>query len=423
MGALLKLGGQFRIYLVYDIFSALGNGVFILFMLLSVHLIFGNALYTGIAGFLMSAPRIFSFAIGPVVDRSKKVTIMRLTTLTELVMMALLTFTPMSDDFGVVFMFAVILVFAIAQMIGTPTGNALLPHIVKDDEILQANSLINIVSTVAGLILAFILFTVLEQGDNWQLIFGISMSFLAVAFLFSLFLRELNEKTEVSANALRNYLADIMAGMKFLRRNVLLFFIAADIALAFFGQISYVNRPAFFEYHVGARGYIILSVVLMVGSLIASFLVVPLSKKFKVSLLLAALYLFAGASRIVFALVLPISFIAAIAITIVNALFLASLGMVEGTLSQKIPPKDMVGRVDAMKTSFVAISVALGALAGGIIGQVVSDVAHIFLAQGAIVLVASLYYILVPSIRRLPKIDDIVRDGENPGEENDVQSE
>ena len=413
MNELIKTNGQFRIFLLYQMFSGLGNGIFSIFMLLSVHLIYENVIYTGIAGFLMSAPLIFSFAVGPIVDRSKKVKIMRITTLLEFGVIALLALTPLLDNLGVMFMFAVILVFSVASMFEAPSGGALLPHIVKEDEILRANSLINMVSLIAGIGLAVMLFSVLDGGNNFQFVFMLSMGFLGGSFLFSLFLRDPGKKTETKKSILQNYRTDLFGVMKFLRKNVLLFLIAADVALSFLGQASYINRPAFIEYHAGAQGYIVLTVVMMAGGLIASSMVTPLGKKFRVSQLLFGFYLLAGISRIIFVLVLPISFYMAIALTIVNAAVLSASTMVGNSLAQKIPPKDMVGRVDTISTSFTAVSVALGALAGGFLGSVVSDVAYIFIAQGAILAAASFYYFLVPAIRKLPKFNDIVRSGED----------
>jgi len=421
MGALLKTSGQFRVFLIYQIFSTLGNGIFSLFMLLSVHLIYGNALYTGIAGFLMSAPRVFSFVAGPLVDRGKKVKIMRITTLLEFGALALLTFTPLLENLGVVFMFAIIIIMSISAMLESPAGSALLPHIVKEDDILPANQLINIASMAGGILLAILLFVVLGQGENTMLIYGLSTGFLAGALLFSLFLREVSVKTEPTSKTIKSYRADLFAGMKFLRKNVLLFLIVVDVVQVFIGQIAYVSRPAFIEYHAGAQAYIILAVIGMVGGIIASSLLGPLGKKFKVGQLLLVFYLLAGVARIFFALVLPASFYVALGITVVIAIALNAAAIVENTLLQKIPPKDMVGRVDTMQTTFIAISVALGALAGAFIGRAVQDIAHIFIAQGVIVILTAFYFIFVPSIRKLPKFNDIAREEEDSTEGfNDV---
>ena len=410
MGALLKTSGQFRVFLIYQIFSTLGNGIFSMFMLLSVHLVYGNVLYTGIAGFLMAAPICFSFVAGPVVDRGKKVKIMRITTLLEFGALALLTFTPLLENFGVMFMFAVIIIMSISAMFESPAGQALLPHIVKEEEILPANQLISITTMAGGVVLAVLLFAVLGQGDNIRLIFGLSTGFLAGALLFSIFLREANAKTKPNAQTIKGYRADLIAGMKFMGKNVLLFFIVVDVVQVVVGQIAYVSSPAFIEYYAGAQGYIVLSVAGMVGSIIASTFLGRLGKKFTVGQLLFAFYLFGGVARIFFVFVLPSSFYGALGITVVMMMIFSAAGIVKSTLSQKIPPKNMVGRVGTMQTTTLAVFAALGALAGAFIGRAVGDVAHIFIARGVIVTLTAFYFILVPSIRKLPKFNEIVRE-------------
>ena len=368
MVTLLKTNRKFRLFLAYDIFSTLGGGIFSLFMLLSVHLLYGNALYTGIAGFLVSAPRVFSFTTGPVVDRSNKVSIIRLTTLMEFAVLALFTFTPLLENLGVMFMFSVILLYSISALFEVPAARALMPHIVAEDDIMQANVIINIVSAVAGILLAILILVVLGGGDNIRLIYGLSTGFLAGAFLFSLFMHDPSAKTMTADKPKHHYRTDLIAGAKFLRRNVLLFFLIAYVTRSLVGSIVYVNMPAFVEYHAGAQGYIIIFVVGMLGSIIASSLMGSMSKKFKVGQILFTLLLLAGVVRIFFALFLPVSFIVALVMVLVYATLLDAGGIVNNTLEQKIPPKDMVGRVGTISTTFISISAALGALAGGFIG-------------------------------------------------------
>jgi len=202
------------------------------------------------------------------VDRSKKVRILRITTLLEFGALALFTFTPLLENMGVIFMFAVIVVMSVAAMFESSAARALLPHFIKDDEILPANQLINITSAAGGILLAILLLVVLGQGDNTQLIYGISTGFVAAAFLVTLFLRNDIEKVEPTGKTIQGYWTDLVAGMKFLRMNVFRFILFANVALVFAGQIAYVSRPAFIEYHAGAQAYIILFVVGMVGSII-----------------------------------------------------------------------------------------------------------------------------------------------------------
>ena len=76
------------------------------------------------------------------------------------------------------------------------------------------------------------------------------------------------------------------------------------------------------------------------------------------------------------------------------------------SLSQKIPPEGMVGRVDTMSTTFVSIFIAIGALAGGLLGRIVPS-RDIFIYQGISYIFIGVFLILVPNFRRLPTMNEI----------------
>ena len=409
MIALLKENKIFRVLLGYRFFSGLGGGIFQIFMLLSVHLIYENPIYTGIAGFLVAVPFIFSFAVGPVVDKSKKSTILRWTTLLEFAALALLAFTPLHDQIGILFMFAVILVFSTAALFESPSKIALLPQIISDENIVKANSLIQIVQLVGGLGVAALLFITLRDGANanFSFIYGVSAVFLIIAFMLALFLKEPDKKEVDAESETSNYLSDLKAGAKFIRHNVLLFLLIAAVSMSVFAEIASVNRPEFYEYYAGAQGYIIFMIMALIGGIIASVLAGTLGNNFRVGRLLFVLLIMTGAIRIVFVMVIPNSLIGAYIIAILYAAISGPIDIALESLAQKIPPKEMVGRVDTIATTIAAIFVAIGALLGGLLGSIVSDVDYIFIFQGISFGVIGIFILLVPSIRKLPKMAEI----------------
>jgi len=403
---LFKQNKMFRILLTYQIFSGLGGGMFSLFMLLSMHLIHRNSMFTGITGFLMAAPHIFSFAVGPIVDRRNKITIMRLTTFLEFVVLALLAFTPLQEYLGVMFMFAVVFTYSIANLFEAPAGTAFLPQIVKEEEIMEANSLISIASLTGGVAIGAILFTSLAGEINFRFLYGFSALFLALAFLFSLFLKNAAAK-ESTDKVASNYLQDLKEGAKFLKRSVLLYITIAVVAMSFAGEITYVNRPLFLEYHVGGQGYVLFTLASLVGGVAASYFVGIMGKKFKLGKLIFVLLVFTSAVRITFALVVPTQYIGGLVAMAVYSAIATAVSIIFGSMNQKIPSNDMVGRIDTMTSTFTAIAATFGALAGGFIGSIVQDAGRIFIFQGASYVVIGVLLMFVPSIRKLPKMNDI----------------
>ncbi|MCL2378388.1 MAG: MFS transporter [Defluviitaleaceae bacterium] len=412
MLGLFKQNKMFRVLLTYQFFSSIGGAMFSMFILLSVHLIYHNPIYTGIAGFLMAAPIIFSFAVGPVVDRRNKVKIMRITTFIEFLVLSLLAFTPLQEQFGVMFMFAVILTYNIAALFEAPAGTALLPQIVQDEKILEANSLINIVAMVGGIIIGAVLFTSLAGEINFSFLYGFSAVFLAMAFIISLFVKNTTvvESTEKPPSS--NYLQDLKEGAKFIRRNILLFTIMAIVIMDFAGEIAYVNRPMFLEYHAGAQGYVLYALMGLVGGVVASYFVGMLGNKFKIGRLSSVLFVLAGIVRVVFALAVPRQLIWGLITMVVYVALASAVDTVFSSLNQKIPPKDMVGRVSTISRTFIAVFVALGAFVGGFLGRIVPAVDYIFIFQGVSYVVIGFGLVLLPSVRKLPKMNEIVKSEE-----------
>ena len=414
MLGIFKGNKMFRRLLGYQIFSGLGGGVFSLFMLLSIHLLYDNPVYTGLAGFLIAAPHIIAFAIGPVIDRRDKVGIMRITTFLEFTVLALLSFTPLLDVFGIVFLLAVVTVFSFSALFEGAAGTAYLPQIIEGDKIMEANSLIQIASFAGGIFVAVGLFAALGDATNdFGFIYGISTGFLLCAFIFSLTLKDPATATKPPIKQL--FMQDLQEGGKFIRQSVLLFIIVATVAKSFAIDMANVNRPAFIEYHAGARGYIVFAVMGLVGGILASALVGTFGSKFKIGWLIFVLFIFAGIVRVAFVFILPLSYFAGLGTMIAYATLGTALGTVKSTLSQNIPPKDMVGRVDTIQTTFVAVFSTLGALAGGFLGYIVPDAGYVIIYHGLAYIGIGLLIIVVPSVRKLPKMNEIQKPCEKTG--------
>ena len=408
MLTLFKQNKKYRMLLMYQFFSGIGGGIFSIFIMLAVHLIYGNPIYTGITGFLIAFPRIISFAVGPIVDRRNKVNIMRFTTLLEFVALALLALTPLQESLGVLFMFAIILVYNMAALFENPASTAYLPQIVKEDEIMQANSFMNIVALVGGIAVAAVLFISLGGSNNFSFIYGFSAVFIAIAFIFSLFLKNPVKKESVE-NVPPKYMADLKEGVRFIRHNVLLYITIATVAMSFFGEIVMVNRPMFVEYYIGSQGYVALVAMAIIGGIIASTFVGTSGNKFELGRFIFILLMLLGVVRFIFAFVLPISYAGGLVTSIASAALASSLGIVFESLNQKIPPENMVGRVDTIVTTFRAIFAAIGALIGGFVGSLVPSVDYIFIFHGVGYFVIGVFMISVSKMRKLPMMNEIER--------------
>jgi len=405
---LLKKNRMFCGLLIYQVFSGLGGGIFRLFMLLTVHLLYENPIYTGIASFLMMAPHFFAFAVGPVIDRANKVNAMRLTTLIEFIAIGLLVLMSFLDTLSVWVLFVTILCYTVAQVFEAPSGEAFLRKIVDDDEIMRANSLISIAATVGGLIIAALLFGALGEGVSHTYIYALSAIFIVLAFMTTFFLKDRKTEGVQKEQIFKKYLAELKEGASFVQRtNFLLYFLIAGIAVSFFLDVAYTNLPEFATTHIGAQGFVVITVVMLSAGLFSSTLAGLVGDKFRVGVLICLVWIVAGSLRIGFAYVLPMSYIGGLVINFVYGIILGFSGMIRRTLIQKTPSENMVARVNTVNTTFTALFGAAGALAGGVIGSVVSSVHHVFILQGAVYVLIGMFLFFAPSIRKLPKINEI----------------
>jgi len=161
-------------------------------------------------------------------------------------------------------------------------------------------------------------------------------------------------------------------------------------------------------------GYVLFAMLSMAGGIFASALVGSLGKQFAIGKLWLVLFVAAGVVRIFFVQLLPANFNAGLGILMLFAALSAASNIIFSTMLQKLPPKDMIARISTLNTTVFAIFVALGALVGGVIGRAVPNVDLIFMAQGVVYVVLGAALYAVPSVRRLPKIDDIHRAADPP---------
>ena len=413
---MLKLflsNGNFRNFLLFQGLAGIGNGIFRIFMMWAVHAQYGNPLYTGIAGFMFVAPFVAGFLAGPFVDRRNKASLLRVTCLASLCVVALLLLVPYAHRPGVWFLLLAILVFSIADVFAGPARTALLPKIVGDDELIKANALISISATIAGLCIGFGLYVMMARGAGFELVYGANAAVMAAALVFSIFVRDKGHEkpgAKAGADARRAYISELGQALAFVRRGVMLRVLLALVFMSLFGQIAYVNVPEFAEAHMGtASGYIVLSALALVGGIIGSYIIRIVGPKLALSKILVVGFVAAGVARILFVNVIATDVSRAIWIYVLYVGLGGALGILIHTLQQKLSPKNMIGRVGAITTSITSAAAALGALLGGVAGTLLPSVDMALVIQGASSIAIGAFLLMSRSMRELPKMDDVKR--------------
>ena len=359
---------------------------------------------------MFGAPFVASFLVGPFVDRWNKAKVLRVVEFTKFCVVALMLVSHLYFYLGSWFFFLAIFIFSTASMFSSPALTALLPRVVDGEDLVKANAAMNIFAIISGLGLGAVLLTLSADELNFTLFYGViaALLFIAVMFTFLLRYKESGEvKTIESKNPLKSYLNELGEGFSFIKTNVILFFTIAVVSIGFFDNIAYVNFPMFIDTRLGeASSYILFSFLAMLGGAIGSYVCRMFESKFKLWAIAAFCLVTAGAARIMFVNIIEDNFTRAILMYLIYTGLGSVLDIFYHVLIQKLPPKNLTGRVFTATTSLGAVAAAIGALAGGFLGaRLYTDT--VFFIQGGAYIAIGLLLCFSGQVRSLPIISEL----------------
>ncbi|MCL2170327.1 MAG: MFS transporter [Defluviitaleaceae bacterium] len=402
---------NFRNFTLFSAFGGIGRGMFAMFMMWAIHAMYQNPIYTGLAGFMFGAPLVISFVVGPFVDRWNKVRVLRVVEFVKLCAAGLILLAHLYLEVGVWFYLTVILAASIASLFGTPAGTALLPRIVDGDDIVKANALMNMFGIFGGLAIGVVLYRLMQQGADFALVYGVNTAVFVLAVIFSLTLKSGEDKDEKAPS--KTYFGDLKSGFAFVKKGVMLPVVFFVTGMTLFSQMTYVNLPMFAQLHLGsASGYILLSALALLGGLVGSWIVGLLASKVDMGRILIIAFVLAGVTRILFVNIIGDNLTRAILIYILYVGLGSAIGILHRALVQKLPPKELISRVDTSIISLSALAGAAGSIVGGFLGTHLANIDYVFIIQGASYIAIGVLLMVSKNIRGLPKITELSKSDE-----------
>jgi len=203
-------------------------------------------------------------------------------------------------------------------------------------------------------------------------------------------------------------LRDAVEGLRFVRGNpILLGAISLDLfAVLFGGAIALLPALAEDRLGVGAvgLGWLRAAVGIGAGAVTLVLALRPVNRRIgQVLLVTVALF---GAGTVV--LGLTTSFVVAfIALAALSGADSVSV-FIRSTLVPLVTPDDRRGRVLAVEAVFIGASNELGAFESGVAGQLLGPVAAVVIGGAATLVVAALWCVLFPQLRRVDRFPDPV---------------
>lgn len=363
-----------------------------------------NPFYTGLAGFLISAPLVLQFLVGPLVDHwsLKKILIS-----TQLVQGGILLAIPILSIFNLLTVSIVLLVLPILSLVQQftyPTQNAILPKVIENQHFVKANSLMTF--TYQGLDIIFLVASgllIVHFGPIVMLVAS-SIFFLLSAILFQ-FLQFSDEASEAKLDVngiFQNYKVELLQGYLFMKNSFIPKFLVGSIIANFLLGAVTANLPTYAAYRGSEAYYAYFLAALSIGLLIGSVLANHLNK-----------YDLGKVTIIGFALSGVLGFMAVFTPSIILSIILVgacqivpgATGILFLSILQKNIPEQYLGRVFSIINSFTMVAAPIGALSGGVLISFIGSEYLLHLIMVAMFFVSS-YWLAIPTLRSLPKMND-----------------
>ncbi|SEK96146.1 MFS transporter [Haloferax larsenii] len=413
-----------------------GDSVYAIAAMWLVYDLTGSSAYTGLAGFLTMAPQALQVLAGPLVDRWS---LRRILVGTQLAQAVLVLTIPLAEFLSLLSVWVVLSVMPLVSLLNQlvyPAQSAAVPRVVDGDDLVAANSLLSLsyqgvdmaFNALAGVLIATTGAVALYLAD--------SVSFAVAAALFvRLHTPAASEDADAGTDAGINprtdtdssntpsavadggedsstadadsdeagYLDDLRAGIGFIRGSILLpLLVTGLVANGVFGG-AWATMPAFADARGGPEAYGLLMAAIaggmLVGAAVASVFDDLPYGALSIGLFAVSGSLWLGAVTISW---LP----GTVALLALATVPFGISNVVTMAMIQTLVPEDLLGRVMAAVGSLSTLMMPVGSALGGVLGDAVG--AGVVVGAGGVgLLFVAAYVFAVPSLRRLPAIDEI----------------
>lgn len=367
----------------------------------------GSPFYSGLAGFLTLLPEMFNFLIGPIIDRNNLKKVLLVSEVMQFVFIALVPILYYFHLLTVAWILILMPLVTTFNMFSYPAEIALIPRIVKKDNLVKANSAMTIAYQGTELVFNGLggILIILVGAVSLYVIDSVTFLF---AFIMFASLRLPNqfkkmEKNRSIAKSFKSYKSDLKQGFQFAKNPLILNMMLPLILVNFTISAATTIFPAFANQFGGASTYGILMSCFVGGLLVGSFLSQFVSTHFKIGTSMILAYSLSGICWILTAVTAPISVYLSFVFLALTGIPVGATNIIYSSLLQMIPPENMVARVLSLQRSFILAAMPLGALAGGYFATLLGSNV-IIVSNGIMVVLLSIYWLINKRLRSMPMV-------------------
>ena len=403
---------NFSILLFGRLITNFGDSIYSIATLTLIYSLTKSTFYSGITLFLISFTAILQIFISPIISKFNVKYFLIISQLLQAIILLVITYLIFIDKLHITILIIFIVCISFINQIVYPIQLSLLPKIVKQQELVKANSLFSIayqgsdalfnsiggfIITVFGTIFAFII--------N-------SLTFFINSVLF-IFLSSDLSKNEKNITTQENYLSKLSNGIKIWNTPLLKPLLIGIIIINFSTSSLLTVLP---EYSETSYFYGILLSASGLGILIGAFLS---NKKILKNIRLGTLYITFAFGIAVSCGLLSILNNNSITNKIINfSLFLFGwiligiLNTYSQTMIQCIVNKD---KLDVAMSTMIGLSIAfspLGALIAGIL-SIKYNTKTIIIITSLLIFCVFLFWLFNNNIRKLPSFSNLTKEDNN----------
>lgn len=306
------------------------------------------------------------------------------------------------------YVIGILFITALFTQFTYPIESTILPIIVGKENVISANSFLQTIREALDIVFlaaAGILITVIGSVPAIS-ITAICLVFVTIAYAFFTFPQPdlAREASKSVRSAVHSYAIDLKAGFRYIENSLIpkIIFLIVFINLAM--VIMMTNLPAFsllrssgleasYGFYLAA-----LSIGIMIGTILASKLKhIDFGKLIFLSFLGTGI-MWIGTAILPFVFSLILFSIGAISIGIINIIVFSSI--------QQQVETAFIGRIITLVTSAAAIGTPIGALLGGVLGEMFRPEIPVLIC-GITMIIFSIFWLSSAVLRKLPSIENV----------------
>ena len=405
---------DFRRFVAGQFVTNAGDSLYTVAVLWLVFELSGSTVLTGIANAVLLLPWLLQILAGPVVDRLPLRSVLVGSQLLQGVVVLALPLAAVTGNLSVGVIFAVVPLLTFATLLMAPMQATIVPRIVPDEQLSQANSALATVTLGLDMIFDAL-------GGAFIAVFGATTLFLFDAGTFGLAAvlfagiavswsgdaestggTDGSDRDADDESILRSYVADLRDGIAVLRGTVFVELVATTAVANLATGVTLAVLPAYGDALGGPAVYGALLGALGVGRLVGSLLAPYLEGVAYGRLLFVGDAV--GAASWLGAVLAPSS---ALTVVLFGLAWVPAgvSGVLTSTLNQTVFPADLLGRVSTIKGTASGATLPLGSLVGGVVAELLGTATTVGLAAFGFGFTA-LYLLARPRLRRLPAVAD-----------------